>query len=119
MTFNTIRFVVYGPPSVFSTPWLPIYAAALTPRPPHHQAHAMASVTSDYGATPPADITLSVGLTRRGNVLLGGTSATVAKGRNADLLFEHTVFGDAVCGGIPTAAGTYEVDSSVPNVLIR
>jgi hypothetical protein len=81
-------------------------------------AHAMNAVTSDYGAVPPANITLNVGLTRRGNVLLGGTDMA-ASGRTADVVFEGTTFGSAVCGGVLTPAGEYNIEADLPGVLVR
>lgn len=78
----------------------------------------MNAVTSDYGATPPVDLTLNVGLTRRGNVLLGGTGVGVS-GRTADVTIEGTTFGAAECGGVPTPAGGYDIAPGIPGVLVR
>ncbi len=79
-------------------------------------AHALNAVTGDAGTVPPVDFALNIGLTRRGNTLLGGTSV-LASGRTMDVVVEHTVLGPAVCGGVPTPAGTVNVD--VPYSLVR
>ena len=78
----------------------------------------MNAITSDYGATPPANLTLNVGLTRRGNVLLGGTGVG-ASGRTADVTVEGTTFGPSQCGGVPVPAGGYNIEAGLPGVLIR
>ena len=75
-------------------------------------------MTSDYSGIPPNNLTLAIGLTRRGNVLLGGSNMKAA-GRTDDVLFEHTVFGDAECNGATVPAGGYIVDPSLPHVLVR
>ncbi len=64
------------------------------------------------------NLTLAIGITRRANTLLGGASMG-ASGRTDDVIFEHTLFGDAVCDGVPVPAGGYNVDASIPHVLLR
>jgi hypothetical protein len=78
----------------------------------------MNAVSSDYGATPPANLTLNIGLTRRANALYGSTDVGVS-GRTADVTIEGTVFGAAVCDGTPSPAGGYDIDSGIPGVLVR
>ncbi len=73
-------------------------------------AHAMNAVTSDYAGQPPVNLTLNLGLTRRGNTLLGATSM-LASGRTVDVLADHTVLGDAVCGGLPTPPGVVALNA--------
>jgi len=75
------------------------------------------AVSSDYGATPPADIALGVANSWRGNTLRGGSVAV--GGRFADLLIEHTAFAPAHCAGADVPAGAYAINASVPNVLVR
>jgi hypothetical protein len=75
-------------------------------------------VTSDYTGIAPVNLTLSLGITRRNNVLLGGSSMR-ASGRTDDVLIEHTTFGEAVCKGVPVPPGSMAVDPSIPHVLIR
>lgn len=81
-------------------------------------AHALGAVSSDYGATPPANISLGIALTRRNNSLHGGTKVT-ATGRINDVLIEHTAFADDVCGGVPTPAGQVTIGEGVDHVFVR
>jgi hypothetical protein len=74
-------------------------------------AHAMNAVSDDYGAVPPVNLTLNIGLTRRGNTLLGGTSM-LASGRTADVLVEGTAFGPAECSGATLPAGGVSIDAA-------
>jgi hypothetical protein len=62
------------------------------------------------------NLTLNLGLTRRGNVLLGGTSM-LASGRTADVLVQGTTLGPAVCGGVPTPPGTIALDAQYTLVV--
>ena len=67
---------------------------------------------------PPANVTLNIGLTRRGNLLLGGTNVA-ASGRTADVTVEGSTFAPALCGGVLTPAGDYIIDPDLPGVLVR
>ena len=67
---------------------------------------------------PPANITLNVGLTRRGNALLGATGLGLS-GRTADVTVESTTFGAAECAGVLQPAGGYDVQAGLPGVLVR
>ena len=75
-------------------------------------------ITSDYAGQPPVNLTLGIGLTRRGNALLGGSDMK-ASGRTDDVLIEHTTFAGAVCKGVPVPAGGIHVAEGLPHVLIR
>ena len=80
---------------------------------------SMGVITSDYSGVPPVNLTLGIGLTRRGNVLLGGT-AMAGSGRVDDVLVEHTVFGDSACaGGGVKPAGSVSFAQSVQHLLVR
>jgi hypothetical protein len=79
---------------------------------------SMGVITSDYAGLPPVNLTLGLGLTRRGNVLLGGT-AMAGSGRVDDVLVEHTVFGEAVCKGVLKPAGEVDFAPGVQHVLVR
>ena len=82
-------------------------------------SNAINAVTSDYGAVPPVNLTLAIGLTRRGNVLLGNTNMVVSAGRINDVLIEDTTYGPAVCGSKPAPAGTLKIAPGTPNVFVR
>ena len=82
-------------------------------------AHALHAVTSDYAGVVPQgfDLKLNIGLTRRGNNLLGGENME-ATGRGADFLSEQTTYQGCVCGGTPRPAGGAIINGSVAYALV-
>ena len=75
----------------------------------------VSATSSDYGANPPVSLTLGIALTRRNMTLIGGNMS--ASGRFDDMLIEHTHFAaDESCDGV---SGDYNINASIPHVLIR
>lgn len=75
-------------------------------------------VTSDYKGYTPVNLTLALGMTRRGNRLVGGGSM-LGSGRTDDVLVEGTVLEGGVCqvGGPTLPPGTINVNA--PHTLVR
>ena len=78
---------------------------------------SMNAVTSDYSGYTPVNLTLNLGLTRRGNTLLGGS--VLGSGRSDDILVEGTELGAAECAGKAVPAGSVAIAASVPHVMVR